>query len=687
MNNAKVSILVPAYNVEEYLDECLQSLMHQTLKDIEVIVVDDGSTDKTGEIADKYAALDERFQVVHQAHQGVAEARNACLSLAAGQYIGFVDSDDYISEDGMEKLLLCAKTHAADIVLGSILYCYEDGTHLRVGDKSLELQLHVEPVSGLQVFKTLIGAGEYTPMVCGNLYKLEFIRQHQLHFEATFHEDEFFTPYALFFANKVVCINHDFYYYRQRVNSIMNSNNNLRERYDSLYFIGDRLKEFTKKQITGKVNGDIEQAFLLHASSLCHRAQRLYEKVLYHSSGKCLFIFTEYSIAAQYGVGTYIKQLTQCFNPAEWDLNVVVLHSPCNGVQWKMEEGVPYYAMPMPNELLYTGLPLYEQLYSKGIFYYLVSRLQFPREVYCHFNFTNHYDLAMLFKEKLQAKIIFTLHYTDWSFDLLGDKDWLKRILANPTGRKEKRLVNKFEQEKRFMTDCCDSIIAIARHSYEMLKELYGIPESKLVYIPNGLKDDFRERNADECRQLRAKYGFEENEQLLIFAGRLDLVKGIIELIEAFKQVIIEIPNAKLIIAGTGNFTHCLEVAKPCWKNILFTGFIPKEELFELYAIANVGIVPSIHEEFGYVATEMMLNKLPIIVNNTTGLKEIVGNGEYGTVFEFGKDKNVQVLKDKIIDVLSHKKEGICLENGRNRVLEHYSIRAFSEKIARLYSL
>ena len=83
----------------------------------------------------------------------------------------------------------------------------------------------------------------------------------------------------------------------------------------------------------------------------------------------------------------------------------------------------------------------------------------------------------------MHAKIIFTLHFTDWSFDLLGDQDWLKRILANPAGRKEKRLVDAFEREKKFMHECCDSVIAIARHSYDMLKELYDIPESKLAYV------------------------------------------------------------------------------------------------------------------------------------------------------------------------------------------------------------
>ncbi len=403
-------------------------------------------------------------------------------------------------------------------------------------------------------------------------------------------------------------------------------------------------------------------------------------------SRKCLFIVSENSIASQYGIGTYIGQLVQCFNPAEWDVNVVVLQAPCREVQWKMENEVRYYEIPKQEEMQFSEGALYERQYHKGAFYYLASHFTFPKDVYCHFNFMNHYDLALLFKEKLQARVVFTLHYTDWSFDLLGDTAWLKRILAHPTGLKDERVVDKFEREKKFMMDCCDSVIAIARHSYDMLKDIYGIPENKLAYIPNGLKDDYVKRSTEERQALRTKYGFGANEKLLIFAGRLELVKGVVELIEVFKQVLEEIPTAKLIVAGSGNFIRCFDAATPCWSHIVFTGFIPKEQLYELYAIADLGIVPSIHEEFGYVATEMMLHELPILVNNTTGLKEIVEDGKYGTVFCLKKEKNACRLKESIIKVLNADPKKIRRLNGRNKILEAYAVVGFFEKIVDIYT-
>lgn len=686
MDKIKVSILIPAFNVEKYIDDCLHSLVCQTLKEIEVIVINDGSTDATGEIAERYAASDPRFRVIDQSNQGIAQSRNISLSLAQGKYVGFVDSDDYVSTDAFERLFLRAETYSADIVLGSISYSNDDGTSHRVGDKSVVFQSDFGTMEGKQCFKALMETGCYTPMVCGNLYRSAFIRQNHLHFEATFHEDEYFTPYALFYANKVIDFKDDFYFYRQHPDSIMHVGNNLKKRSESLCFISLGLKKFVKEKITRKECSEIELTFLQQADFLCEHAQYLYEKELYSSSKKCLFIFSEASTAAQYGVGTYVRQLAQCFDLSEWDVNVIVLHSPCKEVQWDIKDGVACYEIPIPDEMQYSGSALDEKAYCKGVFYYLVTRLTFPKDIYCHFNFVSHYDLALLFKEKLQARVVFTLHYTDWSFDLLGDKEWLKRILANPTGKKEKRVTEKFEQEKKFMTECCDYVIAIARHSYIMLKDLYDIPEYKLAYIPNGLKDEYKKRSVEECQDIRKKYGFEKGEMLLIFAGRLDLVKGIVELIEAFKQVQVEIPSVKLIIAGTGNFTRCLEAASPDWSHIVFTGFIPKEQLYDLYAIADVGIVPSIHEEFGYVAAEMMMNELPIVVNNTTGLKELVKDGEYGTIFDFRKDRDFRALKDAIISILHKRSEDACLHNGRNRILNNYSIQSFFEKIMSVYT-
>ena len=111
----KISIIVPIYNIEKYLPRCLESILAQTYKNIEVILVDDGSVDNSGMIADTYARNDQRIIVIHQVNKGVSAARNAGLDLATGDYIGFVDGDDYIEPDMYEILMRIIDEQQVDI--------------------------------------------------------------------------------------------------------------------------------------------------------------------------------------------------------------------------------------------------------------------------------------------------------------------------------------------------------------------------------------------------------------------------------------------------------------------------------------------------------------------------------------------------------------------------------------------
>lgn len=123
-----LSIIVPVYNVEDYLSRCLDSLLAQRFSAWEAIVVNDGSTDKSGEILDAYAARDGRIRAVHKSNGGVSSARNRGLALAQGKYVGFVDGDDFIAPDMYEKLLAQAESGGFDMVQCDYLYYFENGT-------------------------------------------------------------------------------------------------------------------------------------------------------------------------------------------------------------------------------------------------------------------------------------------------------------------------------------------------------------------------------------------------------------------------------------------------------------------------------------------------------------------------------------------------------------------------------
>jgi glycosyltransferase involved in cell wall biosynthesis len=118
MTNPKISIIVPLYNTERYLQRCFDSLVNQTLKEIEIILVNDGSTDNSSKICDEYAKRDRRIKVIHKENGGVSSARNTGMELASGEFLAFVDSDDYVTKEYIGRMLEYYKIYPdADIVI------------------------------------------------------------------------------------------------------------------------------------------------------------------------------------------------------------------------------------------------------------------------------------------------------------------------------------------------------------------------------------------------------------------------------------------------------------------------------------------------------------------------------------------------------------------------------------------
>lgn len=401
---------------------------------------------------------------------------------------------------------------------------------------------------------------------------------------------------------------------------------------------------------------------------------------------KYILIFQEESIAIQYGIGTYTHTLLKCFDTSLWNVNVITLHKGKDCVSFYTENGVGYYEFPIPKEQFLSGNPYYEEIYFRSVFYYLASQLNDECKVYCHFNFTRHQVLAECFKEYMDAFITYTFHYADWKFDLLGNQKELERIIKKPANSKELRIKLKFEKEKLFLQNTCNRVIAIAQHSYNMLHDLYELPDSRLLYLPHGVEDNFQEVGIETKTILRGKYGFKESDKILLFVGRMDIMKGTMYLMEAFTELCKEGYSLHLIIAGTGDFSKCMEISNPYWRNIMFTGYLPMEQIQELYTLADYGVIPSIHEEFGFVAAEMMLNMLPIVVHDSSGLHEVTNAGKYGVAFKYEKNKEVSSLKAAIIKMMEKPTTQENLKKGREWIINHYSAVLFEERIMKLYS-
>ena len=209
-----ISIIVPAYKVELFLEQCIESILAQTCQDIEVLLVDDGSPDQCGVICDSWATRDQRIRVIHQDNAGVAAARNAALNLAKGEYVGFVDPDDWIAPGMYGKMLECIEKYNADIVVCGYTYCSEAG-------ETDEMRPYVRrPEECIDRKEAVRRMADIPPtlrhVVWNKLFRRSLVGDIRFPEDFRSSEDVFFLTDCLLKAGTVVCIHEPLYYNRVR---------------------------------------------------------------------------------------------------------------------------------------------------------------------------------------------------------------------------------------------------------------------------------------------------------------------------------------------------------------------------------------------------------------------------------------------------------------------------------------
>ena len=225
-----ISIIVPVYKIEAYIGQCIESILSQTYKELEIILVDDGSPDNCGKICDEYALMDKRIKVIHKKNGGLSEARNYGLAEAHGEYISFIDGDDYIDKSFYQMLLEAAEKNNCDIAECHSVN-FEDGKNPQ--------SIYRKGKNCLTPFEWLTesSVGEFLPCVVWNkIYKKELFN------DVTFpvgrhYEDEATTYKAVYKANRIIRINSALYFYRQRDGSITQAEktiNEINEQYMAL---------------------------------------------------------------------------------------------------------------------------------------------------------------------------------------------------------------------------------------------------------------------------------------------------------------------------------------------------------------------------------------------------------------------------------------------------------------------
>ena len=216
----KISIIVPIYKVEKYIDRCIKSILNQTFNDFELILVDDGSPDNCSVICDKYEKIDKRIKVIHKKNEGLSAARNSGIEIAQGEYIAFIDSDDFINKNMFKILYENIKKYDADISICKFKYIYPEDY---INENCEIVEDKIKVFSNINALEQIYEKDRLQFIVAWNKLYKKTLFEDLRYDKGKCHEDEFIIHKLLYKSDKVVYCLNEMYYYLQRDGSIMKS--------------------------------------------------------------------------------------------------------------------------------------------------------------------------------------------------------------------------------------------------------------------------------------------------------------------------------------------------------------------------------------------------------------------------------------------------------------------------------
>ncbi|GAA0796577.1 hypothetical protein GCM10008910_17620 [Faecalicatena orotica] len=257
-----ISVIIPVYNVDTYLETCVDSVLGQSYKNLDVILVDDGSTDLSSSICDEYKKNDKRVQVIHKTNGGLSDARNYGIDIAKGIYITFVDSDDFVSVDYIDTLFKLISENNADISICKNIKFSEDEENIQLKAKNNK---EIICFNNLMAMQDLFYQKHIENSAWGKLYKSELFTNVRYPI-GKLYEDMGTTYKLLYKARKVIWSSAEKYYYLQRENSIMNRKFSIRNM--DRVIISEEILEFVKHNVPSIENAAISRAFISNVQVL-----------------------------------------------------------------------------------------------------------------------------------------------------------------------------------------------------------------------------------------------------------------------------------------------------------------------------------------------------------------------------------------------------------------------------------
>lgn len=278
--NIYISIIIPIFNVEQYLRECLDSIVIQNSNKVEIIMVNDGSSDKSEEIAKEYSEKYENFILINKVNGGLSSARNTGLENANGKYIMYLDSDDYFNSNAIEKIISIINLEDVDLIYFSGIKLFDNIEKGKYNVQNYGSICEKSICSGLKLYKDLIEQESYFTGVYYQVVKKDLLSDYNIKFiNGIIHEDHLYTYQVFSVAEKAISIKDKLYVYRVRENSIMTSKRNYYKRFEAFAITFNKMVEWNNNIICKCNDKKTKELIINHQNNMALEAIKSYIKI------------------------------------------------------------------------------------------------------------------------------------------------------------------------------------------------------------------------------------------------------------------------------------------------------------------------------------------------------------------------------------------------------------------------
>lgn len=325
-----------------------------------------------------------------------------------------------------------------------------------------------------------------------------------------------------------------------------------------------------------------------------------------------------------FGAGSHIHNLIEFFRKQEnMDLSLIKTDDrETDYLNWGREDNISVLRLPQPENKLYlTASPdLIQKTYARRLVEIIYPYIRDNENPIFLVNSIDYLNLAMELNDCLECRIVYVHHAWTWK-DFYNVPDTVFGSLwksGSPPGAEKAFEFTHYQQQ---LARLAEKVITVTQQARFFFSEILDISQSKVITIYNGISPSAPEE--ESLAQVRHSMGICQNEKIILFTGRIKAAKGLDYLIEAFLSLLSKISDARLVLIGSGDFEEFIPLAAPCWTRVTFTGKLSSKEILKWYRIADMGVLPSLHEQCSFTAIEMRFHKIPLIVSSVDGLEEM----------------------------------------------------------------